>query len=138
MATSAGIPRMVLLSVAVAALALPLSACASGGSGSGSRTEQRTLAAEEMQGSGYQDAFSAIQALRPQWLWTRGATSIHQTESVKVYLDGSLLGGVDQLRQIPVRSIATIRRLDGLEATNRWGLDHGLGAILVSTRNGGS
>lgn len=137
MATSTGISRTLLLSVVLASFALPLTACASGGSGSGSRTDQRSLAAEEMQGSGYQDAFSAIQALRPQWLWTRGATSIHQAESVKVYLDGSLLGGVDQLRQIPVRSIASIRHLDGLEATNRWGLDHGLGAILVSTRNDG-
>jgi hypothetical protein len=91
--------------------------------------------AEELRASGYQDAFSAVQALRPQWLWTRGTTSINQAETVKVYLDGSLMGGVEQLRQIPVRSIASIRHLDGLEATNRWGLDHGLGAIMVSTRN---
>jgi hypothetical protein len=44
------------------------------------------------------------------------------------------MGGTDQLRQILVRSITTIRYMDALEATNRWGLDHGLGAILVSTR----
>jgi len=55
-------------------------------------------------------------------------------ESIKVYLDGSLMGGPEQLRQIQVRSISSIRFLDGLEATNRWGLDHGLGAIVVSTR----
>ena len=137
MVTSAGISRTVLLSVALASLAFPLTACASGGAGPESRRDQRALMADELQASGYQDAFSAVQALRPQWLWTRGTTSINQAETVKVYLDGSLMGGVDQLRQIPVRSIASIRHLDGLEATNRWGLDHGLGAILVSTRNDG-
>lgn len=112
-------------------------ACAGGGAKNAARQDQRLLTAEEMRGSGYNDAFSAVQALRPQWLWTRGATSINQSEGVKVYLDNSLMGGVDQLRQIPVRSISSIRYMDGLEATNRWGLDHGLGAILVSTRQSG-
>jgi hypothetical protein len=90
-----------------------------------------------METAGYGDAFSVVQALRPRWLWTRGSTSINQEESVKVYLDGSLMGGPEYLRQIPVRSISSIRFMDGLEATNRWGLDHGLGAILVSTRREG-
>lgn len=119
------------------ALLLALSAgaqgCASGGGGQGGQ-DTRTLAREEILASGYQDAYSAVQALRPQWLWTRGTTSINSPETIKVYLDNSLMGGVDNLRQIPTRSVATIRYLDALEATNRWGLDHGLGAIVVSTR----
>jgi hypothetical protein len=53
---------------------------------------------------------------------------------IKVYLDGTLLGGPDQLRQIMIRSITTIRWMDGLAASERWGLDHGAGAIVVSTR----
>jgi hypothetical protein len=108
------------------------------GAGTGTRggavPDPKVLTADEMEASGYSDAFSVVQALRPQWLWTRGTSTINQTESVKVYLDGSLMGGPDYLRQIPVRSISSIRHLDGLEATNRWGLDHGLGAIVVSTR----
>lgn len=127
--------RALALAAALVGVAGTATACASGRPGSESRRDQRTLMAEELRASGYQDAFSAVQALRPQWLWTRGTTSINQAETVKVYLDGSLMGGVEQLRQIPVRSIASIRHLDGLEATNRWGLDHGLGAIMVSTRN---
>lgn len=137
MRTSGGLLQVVAVAAALVAVAGSATGCATGGSGSETRRDQRTLSADEMQVSGYQDAFSAVQALRPQWLWTRGTTSINQAESVKVYLDGSLLGGVDQLRQIPVRSIASIRHMDALEATNRWGLDHGLGAILVSTRNDG-
>ncbi len=88
-----------------------------------------------MQAAGYADAFTTVQSLRPQWLRQRGVSSITQRETVKVYLDGSLLGGPEFLRQITVRSISTIRYLDGLEATQRWGLDHGLGAIVVSTRS---
>jgi len=124
--------------VQVLAVILVLGGC---GAGSGTRSEarrdQRLITFEEMEGTGYSDAFSVVQAIRPQWLWTRGTTSINQQESVKVYLDGSLMGGPDQLRQIPIRSIASMRFLDGLEATNRWGLDHGLGAIVVSTRDEG-
>jgi len=102
-----------------------------GGAGGGDR---KALTAEEMEASGYTDAFTVVQALRPLWLSTRGTSTINQQESVKIYMDGNLLGGPDQLRGIPIRSIASMRFLDGLEATNRWGLDHGLGAIVVSTR----
>jgi hypothetical protein len=84
--------------------------------------------------AGYSDAFTTVQTLRPQWLRQRGALSITQRESVKVYLDGSLYGGAESLRQITTRSISSIRYLDALEATQRYGLDHGQGAIVVSTR----
>jgi hypothetical protein len=119
----------------ILAFAAILAGC---GAGSGTRAEDRQnprlITAAEMEAAGYTDAFSVVQALRPQWLWTRGTTTVNLQESIKVYLDGSLMGGPEQLRQIQVRSITSIRFLDGLEATNRWGLDHGLGAIVVSTR----
>ena len=101
---------------------------------SASSSQRDLLSQEEMLQAGYPDAFATVQSLRPQWLQRRGPTSLRGTESIKVYLDGTLLGGPDQLRQIMTRSIATIRWLDGLAASERWGLDHGAGAIVVSTR----
>lgn len=95
------------------------------------------ISTQEMVAAGYTDAFMTVQTLRPQWLSRRGVSTISLRESVKVYLDGSLMGGPEQLQQITTRSIATIRFMDGLEATQRWGLDHGLGAIVVSTRADG-
>jgi hypothetical protein len=92
------------------------------------------LSRDEMIQAGYPDAFATVQSLRPQWLQAKGATSIRASETVKVYLDGTLLGGPDQLRQITTRSITSIRYLSGLEASERWGLDHGAGAIVVVTR----
>jgi hypothetical protein len=87
----------------------------------------------EMAASGFTDAFSLVQSLRPQWLRVRGTSSLATSEYVRVYLDGSLLGGTDHLRQITTSSISTLQYLDGLQATQRWGLDHGGGAIVVST-----
>lgn len=118
----------------VVAMTLGSAGCASGGGSGRAQGDRRTLGAEEMQASGYQDAYSVVQALRPQWLSTRGTSSFNSAEAVRVYLDNSLMGGVETLRQIPVRSITSMRWMDGLEATNRWGLDHGLGAIMVFTR----
>ena len=100
----------------------------------GTQQNQKVLTAAEIEGSGYSDAFSLVQALRPQWLRTRGITSINQPETIKVYLDWNLLGGVESLRTIATHSISKMEFLDGLEATNRWGLDHGLRAIVVTTR----
>jgi hypothetical protein len=116
----------------VALLAIP--ACSTKAARSSARVDSRMITLEEMRSAGYQDALTTVQSLRPNWLNSRGASSITQQETIKVYLDGSLLGGPEYLSQITMRSISTIRFLDGLEATQRWGLDHGLGAIVVSTR----
>ena len=99
-----------------------------------SSSQRDLLLPDEMLQAGYPDAFATVQSLRPQWLQRRGPTSLRGTETIKVYLDGTLLGGPDQLRQIMIRSIGTIRWMDGLAASERWGLDHGAGAIVVSTR----
>lgn len=55
-------------------------------------------------------------------------------KSIKIYLDGSLLGGPDQLGTIATRSVSSMRYYTGLEASERWGLDDGQGAIVVTTR----
>lgn len=90
----------------------------------------------EIHGTGYTDAFRVVQSLRPQWLRGRGAASLARRETIKVYLEGSLLGGPEQLQQIAAISISSIRFFDGNEATQRWGLDHGQGAIVVTLRRG--
>jgi hypothetical protein len=115
-------------------LTLLVPACAGSGTPGAATRDRTMISAEEIEGSGFGDAHSLIQVLRPQWLQTRGATSIVQREFVKVYVDDSLLGGPEMLQQITVNSIASIRYLTGLEATQRWGLDHGAGAIVVQTR----
>ena len=115
-----------------------IAACSGSTMRSGSQTpvDRAVLTIEDIHKTGAVDAFTAVQALRPQWLTIRGSTSFRQSDRVKVYLDGSLMGGVEYLRQITTTSIEIIRHLDGLEATQRYGLDHGQGAVLVFTKKG--
>ncbi len=80
------------------------------------------------------DAYALVQALRPHWLRTRGSTSIVTHEQVQVYQDGTRIGGPGALRQISTRSIHAIQYYDGRSATQKWGTQHGNGAILVLTR----
>ena len=123
--------RFGVLTIAVVSMA-----CSSAGTSNSStpRADRSQLTIEEITRTGSQDAYSAVQMLRPQWLTKRGTSSVNLTETIKVYLDGNLMGGPEFLRQIPTNSINNIRHLDGLEATQRYGLDHGVGAILVFTR----
>jgi hypothetical protein len=123
---------------AVLAMATISMACSSAGTTTSStpRGDRSLLTIEEITRTGSQDAYTAVQSLRPTWLTKRGTSSVNLTETIKVYLDGNLMGGPDYLRQIPTNSISSIRHLDGLEATQRYGLDHGVGAILVFTRRG--
>lgn len=111
-------------------------ACAGrpGSSGGTERGDADIITAAEMDASGHSDVLSLVQSLRPRWLRVRGASSIAGRETVKVYLDGSRLGGPESLRQLSTHSIGSVRYLDGLDATQRWGLDHGAGAIVVSTQ----
>lgn len=77
--------------------------------------------------------FDAIQALRGNWLRTRGTDSMKDPSAIQVYLDNQRLGGVEQLRALSPRTIAQARRFDGIEATSRWGMDHGAGVIMLTS-----
>lgn len=119
-----------------ALLLIFLAACGPKRAESPTPIRQNEISLEDIQKSGYPDAYSTIQSLRPQWLRVRGRTSFRNGSQVgiRVYLDNSLLGGLDQLRSIMVRSVASMQYLDELEASQRWGLDNGAGAILLLTR----
>ena len=125
--------------ILVAWMVYGIAACSGSTISSGApstRADRAVLTIEDIQRTGAVDAFTAVQALRPQWLSNRGSTSFRQSEHVKVYLDGSLMGGPEHLKQIATTSIETIKHMDGLEATQRYGLDHGQGAVLVFTKKG--
>lgn len=108
--------------------------CAASGRKASAPADRSALTPEEIRSTAGTNALTVVQTLRPQWLRMRGTSTLDRRESVKVYLDGSLMGGADQLRHINAHSISSMKHLDGLEATQRYGLDHGQGAILVFTR----
>lgn len=123
------------------ALALGLGACASTGSGassSGDGSAQRgdVITSEQLDGVGRISVYDAVRRLRPAWLRNRGYDSFQRTVAVRVYLDGQSFGLVDDLRNMQTTNVATIRWLDGMAATQRFGMDHGAGVILVTRTDG--
>jgi hypothetical protein len=120
--------------LAVVALFLLGSACVHPTTGSGPASDRSVITKEQLNQGHFTTVYNAVEGLRRNWLQTRGSDSINLPTQVKVYLDNSLLGGVEMLRNIDTNSISFVRYYDGLAATTRWGLDHGAGVIFVSTR----
>ncbi len=82
-------------------------------------------------------ARQAIEQLRPQFLRTRGTTTLGNAQTADVswvYFDGPRMGTLDVLYTIGVHEIREIRYLNPSEATNRYGTGHVQGAILVSRK----
>ena len=98
------------------------------------------------------NALQVVQKLRPAMLGQRqiaslqgqggmgkGAPPIKGTDvaagQVVVYLDGTRLGDVEQLRGITALSIATLRYYSASEAQLKWGSNHFGGVIEVISKN---
>ncbi|HEV2147686.1 MAG TPA: hypothetical protein VGR37_09820 [Longimicrobiaceae bacterium] len=97
------------------------------------RVDRSKLTQEEISRAAQTDAYTIVQALRPNWLRVRGASSVNRPVYVRAYQDGAPLGGAESLRRIPRDAIREIQFLDGTVATQRFGTDHSAGAILVHT-----
>jgi len=96
--------------------------------------DRNLLTQEDLREYRFATVFDAIEALRSHWLRERGPDSFSTPGHVQVYLDDSRLGGVEALRTLPLTNVLYIRHVNGVDAAARWGLDHGQGVILVSTR----
>jgi hypothetical protein len=124
------ISRSLLLAVALA------TATACGGAKGGTtapRVDRNMILREEFLTLNASNLFDVVQRFRPQWLRPRGTDSINNPTSVQVYLDNQRLGGVESLRQISPVTVQTVRHFDGIEASGRWGLDHGSGVIFITS-----
>jgi hypothetical protein len=124
--------RLSLLGIGVVLTAL---ACASAGE-VGQRPSGTFIAEREIANSTAANAFELIQNLRPRWLHDRGQETfgLGGQSMIVVYLDGTRMGGLDSLRQISARDLATAERLNTGEATRRWGTNHPRGAIVLTTK----
>jgi len=117
----------------MAATIILAAACNPHRANTGPRLDRNLLTPEQFANHGYNTAYEVIEAMRSNWLTERGTDSFSSPVKVQVYFDGIKLGGVETLRTIDLRPVTYIRFFDGIAATARWGLDHGQGAIYVST-----
>ena len=110
-------------------------ACASAPSGGSAavRTSRDVILEDEIVTSGARTAMDAIRRLRPQMLQGRG---VRETQEIAVYIDGNRTEGTRaDLEQIPASQVKEIRYLNGQDATQRFGANHGAGAILVTRKS---
>jgi len=122
--------------------ALLIVGCASAGSGAGGDSpvgDPDLITREEIdRTTGSQNAYDLIQALRPQWLITRGLATQRQAtgeDDIVVYLDNARLGYRGELRRVTLASVRYLEFYDARRATLRWGGGHLHGAIYISTRD---
>lgn len=117
----------------MASVGVMLAGCAGRNATTGPGVDRNLLVQDQFADRGFHTAYDVIEAMRSNWLSSRGPDSFQTPSEVQVYFDGVRMGGVETLRTIDVRPVTYIRYFDGIAATARWGLDHGAGAIYVST-----
>ena len=125
------------LLIALVATSCLTAACAAGPAASGGApSDPAVITREQIQTLQVTTAYDAVKALRAGWLNEHGAQSVRYPSVIQVYLDDTHMGDVTTLPNIAAPSIQYIRHYSGQEATAKWGVDHGAGAIYVSTRVG--
>ena len=113
-----------------------LHACASGGSSTTSGGSGNVITRADMAGLERLTALQVVERLHPQWLRARGPDSFEASNEVVVYIDGTRMGGIGELRRLNATEVAEIRYLDSRQATTQFGSGHTSGAIFLLTHRG--
>ena len=104
--------------------------------GSGGNPDRIVRAELEEMGSA-NNAYEAVQLIRPAWLRTRGVSSFSgQADPIIVYVDNVRYGEVGSLQSLNLDAVEMIERIDATSATQRWGTGHAGGALAVTLRRG--
>jgi hypothetical protein len=121
-----------------ALVALGLLGCGGRGAGMPAAPDPDLLTAAEMGRAPETSVYEALQRLRPRFLQSRGPTSISLPSAVgpAVWVDGRPMGGVEWLRSVLPREVATIRRLSAWDAATTYGSRFPEGVIVVTTHPG--
>jgi hypothetical protein len=118
-------------------LGLPLlilcGACASAQANPRHRVDMSVLTQDDLADHQYQSVLEAVQTLRSNWLNDRGPDSFASPSHIWVYIDNTKVGDVQSLAAISTRYISSIRKVNGVDATARWGIGHSAGVISVMT-----
>ena len=118
----------------ILAIVIASTGCGSAGSSTRSRTDRSVITQEQIAQHHFTNAYEAVEALHSNWLITKVTDSFTAVSPIRVYVNATFFGGVETLRTINPNTIRSIQHFDGGAATARWGLDHGQGVILVTTR----
>ena len=95
--------------------------------------DRQSLTRDEIRATQYTNLYDVVVALRGNWVRVRSPDSFGKSAVVQVYLDNQRLNGIEDLRTMSPVNIESVRFFDPIQASARWGLDHGAGAIFVRT-----
>ncbi len=112
-----------------------LTGCGSSKSGiKKSNYDRHLITLEEIERTTGSTAYDLILKLRPFWIRGRGPRSINRNTEAQypmIYLNGQKFGNIDTLSEITNTNITEIKFLSPSDATIRYGVNHGGGAILI-------
>ena len=119
--------------------AIGLVACASAGATAHPAKDYNVISQSEITAQNGVNAYDVISHLRPQYLKTRGRTTIQTAPTVAseyaaVFLDSQFYGDLNSLRNIASINIKEIRYLPANESVTRYGMQYGNGVIEIRTR----
>lgn len=120
-----------------ALLVIFASACsnAPGPATTGRASNPSVITEAELERFAGQSIHEAIRRLRPQFLRSRGPSTITQgSNGIVVYLGTTRMGDPGALNQIRVSDVLRVQYLTPSEASQRFGLDHTEGAIVLTPR----
>ena len=120
--------------------------------GGGAKPSATLITADEIAKANVVNGYEAVKKLRPAMLSQKQIASAHgqggmasdappikgtdvASGQVVVYMDGTRLGDVEQLREIAASTIATVRYYSASEAQLKWGSNHFGGVIEVISKN---
>lgn len=110
-------------------------ACASGPGSRGAPTDRMLVTREQVERMNVPDAFEVVRRTRPEFLRERMQSTRTSVYAV-VYVNGVRSGGPGILRNVRSAEIEQIHFVSAIDATTRYGTDHGGGVIEVTIRQG--
>lgn len=122
-------------SLAIAVVLVASAACASTG-GSSSTSSSGVITGEQLVATNQSNLYQALQTLRPQWLRSRGTSSLSGPTEVMLFLNEAPYGTVNDLSSIPIDAVTDIRFLSASEAGSRYGTAAGNGGLLLVRTRG--
>ena len=98
------------------------------------RGSDTQLTRTELATANASNVYDAITKLRPQWLSSRGATSVTDSSptGVDVYMNGTFLGKADYLRDVRLQDVSVVTYWNAGQAAARFGMGHPRGVLEIT------
>lgn len=125
-----------MLALLALATSCAIAGCAAATSAQGGRAGSNQLTETELASTNSDNLYDAIAKLRPDWLTSRGPKSVTDMTlaSVDVFMNGTMLGGIDYLREVRPLDVRDVRYWNAGQAATRFGMGHPRGVIELIRR----